>query len=64
MECLLKFNKNWSGRVDLNHRPSEPHSDTLPDCATPRHALFLSEKVITTIKEACQGQTKVKDAGK
>ena len=27
----------WSGRVDLNHRPSEPHSDTLPDCATPRH---------------------------
>jgi hypothetical protein len=23
--------------VDLNHRPSEPHSDTLPDCATPRH---------------------------
>ena len=26
----------WSGRVDLNHRPSEPHSDTLPGCATPR----------------------------
>ena len=29
--------EKWSGRVDLNHRPSEPHSDTLPDCATPRH---------------------------
>jgi hypothetical protein len=26
----------WSGREDLNLRPSEPHSDTLPDCATPR----------------------------
>ncbi len=30
----------WSGRVDLNHRPSEPHSDTLPDCATPRHIKY------------------------
>src|SRR5205085_4224010 len=26
----------WSGREDLNLRPSEPHSDALPSCATPR----------------------------
>ena len=26
----------WSGRLDLNQRPPEPHSGTLPDCATPR----------------------------
>jgi hypothetical protein len=26
----------WSGREDLNLRPSEPHSDALPGCATPR----------------------------
>ncbi len=25
-----------SGRQDSNLRPSEPHSDTLPSCATPR----------------------------
>jgi hypothetical protein len=32
----LTFIFYWSGREDLNLRPSEPHSDTLPDCATPR----------------------------
>jgi integrase len=37
-KTLIESKENWSGRVDLNHRPSEPHSDTLPDCATPRHA--------------------------
>ena len=26
----------WSGRRDLNPGPSEPHSDALPGCATPR----------------------------
>ena len=27
---------SWSGRLDLNQRPLEPHSSALPDCATPR----------------------------
>ena len=48
----------WSGRVDLNHRPSEPHSDTLPDCATPRLACIESVEVITIIAKPCQEQTK------
>ncbi len=26
----------WSGRWDLNPRPPEPHSGTLPSCATAR----------------------------
>ena len=26
----------WSGRQDLNPRPSDPKSDALPSCATPR----------------------------
>src|SRR5271170_223112 len=28
--------RNWSGRQDLNLRPSAPKADALPDCATPR----------------------------
>ena len=31
----------WSGRQDLNLRPSAPKADALPDCATPR--LFSSD---------------------
>ena len=27
----------WSGRRDLNPRPSAPQADALPGCATPRH---------------------------
>lgn len=27
----------WSGRPDLNRRPSAPQADALPGCATPRH---------------------------
>ena len=46
----------WSGREDLNLRPSEPHSDTLPDCATPRRCSLL----LIIIKMACQGH---KDEG-
>src|SRR5580765_3213461 len=26
----------WSGRLDSNQRPPEPHSGALPDCATSR----------------------------
>ena len=47
----------WSGRVDLNHRPSEPHSDTLPDCATPRLDDYIKIQVtLTIIVWTCQGQ--------
>src|SRR5262245_22185026 len=28
--------RKWSGRLDSNQRPPEPHSGALPDCATPR----------------------------
>ena len=28
--------KKWSGRQDLNLRPSGPKPDALPGCATPR----------------------------
>ena len=34
----------WSGRRDLNPGPSEPHSDALPDCATPRSRLSPSRR--------------------
>ena len=27
----------WSGRRDLNPRPSAPKADALANCATPRH---------------------------
>ena len=28
--------ESWSGRLDSNQRPLEPHSSALPNCATPR----------------------------
>ena len=31
----------WSGRQDLNLRPSGPKPDALPDCATPRLLNFI-----------------------
>ena len=37
---MNSLNIQWSGREDLNLRPSEPHSDTLPSCATPRHMII------------------------
>ena len=30
----------WSGREDLNLRPSDPQSDALPNCATARREFF------------------------
>ena len=30
------YKLRWSGRRDLNPRPSAPKADALPDCATPR----------------------------
>jgi hypothetical protein len=34
-------NKKWSGRLDLNQRPPEPHSGALPVCATSRPEIFI-----------------------
>ena len=48
-QCL-----DWSGREDLNLRPSEPHSDTLPDCATPRQRTKALQS-IPPFPLACQG---------
>ena len=31
----------WSGRQDLNLRPSGPKPDALPGCATPRLLSFI-----------------------
>ena|GEM_PF-2318677 len=61
-ECKRKMWEKWSGRVDLNHRPSEPHSDTLPDCATPRHDVLLMAEAITTFGRTCQEQTQIQQA--
>src|SRR5579885_1117956 len=35
--------EGWSGRRDLNPRPSAPKADALPDCATPRLFLIVQE---------------------
>src|SRR6185437_15370668 len=32
----------WSGRPDLNRRPSAPKADALPDCATPRRKRLMT----------------------
>ena len=37
----------WSGRQDLNLRPSGPKPDALPDCATPRVYDFIGYIIIT-----------------
>ena len=34
----------WSGRLDSNQRPPEPHSGALPDCATPRRGLVVERQ--------------------
>ena len=39
--ALLISYHQWSGRQDLNLRPSGPKPDALPDCATPRLLNFL-----------------------
>ena len=35
---------SWSGWEDLNFRPLEPHSSTLPSCATPRNRYHCTTK--------------------
>jgi hypothetical protein len=43
LKVLTNFprKENWSGRQDLNLRPSGPKPDALPDCATPRLADYI-----------------------
>ena len=36
----------WSEWGDLNSRPLEPHSSTLPNCATPRYKIILLVQVV------------------
>ena len=38
---LAFFIYEWSGRQDLNLRPSGPKPDALPGCATPRVISFI-----------------------
>lgn len=40
--CKLR---KWSGRRDLNPRPSAPQADALPDCATPRRLPLASPRL-------------------
>ena len=44
---LLAFSTayKWSGRQDLNLRPSVPKTDALPGCATPRHFAYNTMKL-------------------
>jgi integrase len=37
---VILCSESWSGRLDSNQRPPEPHSGALPDCATPRRGLL------------------------
>ena len=40
------FGKIWSGRLELNQRPPEPHSGALPGCATSRLSASNNIKII------------------
>src|SRR4051812_7117812 len=40
---------DWSGRLDSNQRPPEPHSGALPDCATPRGTRMTNASVAQSI---------------
>ena len=40
----LDSSSDWSGRPDLNRRPSAPQADALPGCATPREIAVLPDE--------------------
>ena len=43
---LIDLFSKWSGRQDLNLRPSAPKADALPGCATPRFKMsYFGEKL-------------------
>src|SRR5258707_12999725 len=46
----------WSGRPDLNRRPSAPKADALPDCATPRAQALDVAGVSTSGRPPSKGQ--------
>ena len=50
--------KKWSERRDSNPRPPSPQLDTLPDCATLRHAPFIADTALSV-----QAQDRKKDVG-
>ena len=60
------FRLYWSGRQDLNPRPSGPKPDALPNCATPRkiwgHSSYPSEN-ISDKKEVCRLSLKTERVG-
>src|SRR5437868_11095807 len=47
----------WSGRPDLNRRPSAPKADALPDCATPRAQALDDAAVSTSGQAPSKGQS-------
>src|SRR3974390_61535 len=40
----------WSGRPDLNRRPSAPKADALPDCATPRAKRLVTRAFLPAVR--------------
>jgi hypothetical protein len=50
---------HWSGRLDLNQRPPEPHSGALPDCATSR---FNGYRFYNSF-DYCQGKKRARKSG-
>src|SRR5947199_1201243 len=42
LSCFAEMGSSWSGRGDLNPGPPEPHSGTLPGCATARRVAMLA----------------------
>src|SRR5438105_6146626 len=52
LSCFAEMGSVWSGRGDLNPRPPEPHSGTLPGCATARLLAMLS-------RQSCGPENKV-----
>src|SRR6266511_2224352 len=49
----------WSGRGDLNPRPPEPHSGTLPGCATARRVAMLAREQPSASQQSRAPQNQV-----
>ena len=48
---FTKEKREWSGREDLNLRPSAPKADALPGCATPRLVDILFNTELKSLQE-------------
>ena len=53
---ILPCSGPWSGRPDLNRRPSAPKADALPDCATPRRKDLLGAALSTSARDGSKAQ--------